>query len=113
MRSRHGKSRRQVCRSSELLELRRWSGVIGLTKALAWEKETKGFTDNAIAPGYCDTPMVAGVPEKIRQHSIESVPMKRLCEPREIARCVFFLASEDAFFVTGATLSANGALYMF
>ena len=88
------------------------AGVIGFTKALARENATKGITVNAIAPGYCDTPMVAAVPEKARQQIIDSIPMKRLGDPSEIARCVIFLSSEEASYVTGTTVSANGALYM-
>lgn len=88
------------------------AGVIGFTKALARESAAKGITVNAIAPGYADTPMVEKVPDKVIRNIIESVPVGRLAEPHEIARCVAFLASEDAGFITGATLDANGGLYM-
>lgn len=88
------------------------AGVIGFTKALALESAAKGITVNAIAPGYADTKMVAAVPEKIMAGILETVPVGRLAAPAEIGRCVAFLASDDAGFITGATLSANGGLYL-
>lgn len=88
------------------------SGIIGFTKALARESAGKGITVNAVAPGYADTPMVAKLPEKILERIVGSVPVGRLADPQEIARCVAFLASENAGFITGATLSVNGGLYM-
>jgi acetoacetyl-CoA reductase len=88
------------------------AGVIGFTKALARESAGKGITVNALAPGYADTPMVEKVPDEIMENILKQVPVGRLAEPHEIARCVAFLASEDAGFITGATLSVNGGLYM-
>ncbi len=88
------------------------AGVIGFTKALARESAGKGITVNALAPGYADTPMVEQVPDDIMDNILKQVPVGRLAEPHEIARCVAFLASEDAGFITGATLSVNGGLYM-
>lgn len=88
------------------------AGVIGFTKALARESANKGITVNALAPGYADTPMVEKVPDEIMETILKQVPVGRLAEPHEIARCVAFLASEDAGFVTGATISVNGGLYM-
>ncbi len=88
------------------------AGVIGFTKALARESASKGITVNAIAPGYTDTPMVDKVPDEIMETILKQVPVGRLAEPQEIARCVAFLASEDAGFITGATLSVNGGFYM-
>ena len=89
------------------------AGVFGFTKSVAQENATKGITVNAIAPGYIGTEMVRAVPEEVLKTKIlPLIPVGRLGEPEEIARCVVFLASEDAGFITGATISANGGQYM-
>lgn len=88
------------------------AGVIGFTKALAQETARKGITVNCIAPGYIDTDMVAAVPEKVLEGIIAQIPVGRLGKAEEIAKCVAFLASEDAGFITGATLTANGGHYI-
>ncbi len=88
------------------------AGILGFTKALALELATKGVTVNAIAPGYVATDMVMAIREDIRQAIIDTVPMKRLAKPEEIAACVSFLASDGAAYITGATLNVNGGLHM-
>jgi acetoacetyl-CoA reductase len=88
------------------------AGVIGFTKALAQETARKGITVNCIAPGYIDTEMVAAVPEKVLEGIIAQIPVGRLGKAVEIARCVVFLASDDAAFMTGATLTINGGQYI-
>jgi acetoacetyl-CoA reductase len=88
------------------------AGDIGFTKALAQEGARKGITVNAICPGYIATEMVMAVPEKVRESIIAQIPVGRLGEAAEIARCVVFLASDEAGFVTGSTLSANGGQLM-
>jgi len=89
------------------------AGVFGFTKAVAQENAAKGITVNAIAPGYIATEMVRAVPEEVLNTKIlPLIPVGRLGEPEEIARCVVFLAAEDAGFITGATLTANGGQYM-
>jgi len=88
------------------------AGDIGFTKALAQENAKKGVTVNAICPGYIATDMVMAVPEKVRESIIAQIPVGRLGEADEIARCVVFLASEKAGFITGATLTINGGQYM-
>ena len=89
------------------------AGLIGFTKALAQENAFKGITVNAVAPGYIGTEMVRAVPEDVLNSKIlPQIPVGRLGEPEEIARCVVFLASEDAGFITGSTVSANGGQYM-
>ena len=89
------------------------AGLIGFTKAVAQESAFKGITVNAIAPGYIGTEMVRAMPEEVLNTKIiPHIPMGRLGEPDEIARCVVFLASDDAGFITGSTLSANGGQYM-
>ncbi|MCI4662552.1 MAG: beta-ketoacyl-ACP reductase [Neomegalonema sp.] len=88
------------------------AGDLGFTKALAQEGAFKGITVNAICPGYIGTDMVMAVPEKVRESIIAQIPVGRLGQPEEIARCVCFLASDDAGFITGATITANGGQYM-
>ncbi|MBK1699283.1 acetoacetyl-CoA reductase [Rhodovibrio salinarum] len=88
------------------------AGIIGFTKSLAQEGARKGITANVVAPGYIDTEMVQQVPEEVREKIIAQIPINRLGEPEEIARCVTFLADDKAGFITGATLSANGGQYM-
>ncbi|WP_380054679.1 beta-ketoacyl-ACP reductase [Falsihalocynthiibacter sp. SS001] len=87
------------------------AGDLGLTKSLAQEGAFKGITVNAICPGYIATEMVMAVPEKVRDSIISQIPVGRLGEAEEIARCVVFLASDDAGFVTGSTITANGGQY--
>ncbi len=85
------------------------AGDLGFTKALAQEGAAKNITVNAICPGYIGTEMVLAVPEKVlNERIIPQIPVGRLGEPEEIARCVVFLVSDDAGFITGSTLSANG-----
>lgn len=89
------------------------AGDLGMTKALAQEGAAKGITVNAICPGYIGTEMVRAVPEKVlNERIIPQIPVGRLGEPEEIARCVVFLASDDAGFITGSTISANGGQYL-
>ena len=89
------------------------AGMIGFTKAVALENASKGITVNAVAPGYIGTEMVLAVPEKVlNEKIIPLIPVGRLGEPDEVARCVVFLAADAAGFITGSTLSANGGQYM-
>ena len=89
------------------------AGLIGFTKALAQENAFKGITVNAVAPGYIGTEMVRAVPEDVLNTKIiPQIPVGRLGEPEEIARCVVFLAADEAGFITGSTLTANGGQYM-
>jgi len=89
------------------------AGEIGFTKALAQENARAGITVNAICPGYINTEMVQAVPKDVLEKSIlPLIPVGRLGEPEDIARCVVFLASDDAGFITGSTLSANGGQVM-
>ncbi|MBD0414226.1 acetoacetyl-CoA reductase [Oryzicola mucosus] len=87
------------------------AGDLGFTKALAQEGARAGITVNAICPGYIATDMVMAVPEKVRESIIAQIPVGRLGEAEEIARCVVFLASDEAGFITGSTISANGGQY--
>ncbi len=88
------------------------AGELGFTKALAQEAARSGITVNAICPGYINTEMVQAVPKDVLEKSIlPLIPIGRLGEPEEIARCVVFLASDEAGLITGSTLSANGGQY--
>jgi acetoacetyl-CoA reductase len=87
------------------------AGDLGFIKSLAQEGASKGITANAICPGYIATEMVMAVPEKARQAIIDTIPTGRLGEPEEIARCVTFLAADDAGFINGSTISANGGQF--
>jgi acetoacetyl-CoA reductase len=88
------------------------AGELGFTKALAQEGARSGITVNAICPGYINTEMVQAVPKDVLEKNIlPQIPIGRLGEPEEIARCVVFLASDDAGLITGSTLTANGGQY--
>ncbi|MCQ2002412.1 beta-ketoacyl-ACP reductase [Rhizobium sp. NRK18] len=88
------------------------AGDLGFTKALAQEGAMKGITVNAICPGYIGTEMVRAIPEKVlNERILPLIPVGRLGEPEEIARCVLFLASDDSGFITGSTISANGGQF--
>lgn len=88
------------------------AGLIGFTKALAMEGARKGITVNCVAPGYIDTDMVADVPEKVLEGIIATIPVGRLGKASEIADMVTYLAADEAGFVTGATMTVNGAQYI-
>ena len=88
------------------------AGDLGIVKSLAQEGARFGITANAICPGYIATDMVMAVPEKVREAIIGQIPTGRLGEPEEIARCVVFLAADDAGFVNGSTITANGAQHL-
>ena len=88
------------------------AGDLGFTKALAQESAKSGITVNAICPGYIATEMVKAVPKDVLDKNIlPLIPAGRLGEPEEIARCVVFLASDDAGLITGSTISANGGQF--
>ncbi|MEO0762025.1 MAG: SDR family oxidoreductase, partial [Pseudomonadota bacterium] len=87
------------------------AGDIGFSRALAQEGARNNITVNVVAPGYIATDMVMAVPEKVRESIIAQIPVGRLGEADEIARCVVFLASDQAGFISGSTISANGAQF--
>jgi len=88
------------------------AGELGFTKALAQEGARAGITVNAVCPGYIATEMVKAISQEVLQKNIlPQIPIGRLGEPAEIARCVVFLASDDAGLITGSTLTANGGQY--
>jgi len=89
------------------------AGELGFTKALARESARSGITVNAVCPGYIATEMVKSVPQEVLDKNIlPQIPLGRLGEPDEVARCVVFLVSDDAGLITGSTLSANGGQVM-
>jgi len=88
------------------------AGEIGFVKALAQESARLGITVNSIAPGYIGTEMVKAVPAEALAKIVATIPVGRLGEPEDIARCVVFLVSDDAGFITGATMTVNGAQYI-
>ena len=88
------------------------AGMIGLTKSLALESARKNITVNSICPGYIQTDMTGAMREDILDAIVSEIPLGRLGQPDEIAALVSYLCSENAAFITGATLSANGGQYM-
>ena len=88
------------------------AGDLGITKSLAHEGARMGITANAICPGYISTEMVTKMPDRVRESIVAQIPVGRLGTPHEIARCVVFLASDDAGFINGSTISANGGHYV-
>ncbi|MEC7546767.1 MAG: acetoacetyl-CoA reductase [Pseudomonadota bacterium] len=88
------------------------AGMHGFTKAVAQEVASKGVTVNTISPGYVATSMIMEVPEEIREGIRKGIPVGRFGKPEDIARVVSFLAHEDAGFITGTNVSANGGQYM-
>lgn len=88
------------------------AGMLGFTKALALESAAKGITVNAVAPGYIATDMVAAMDDAVLQRIVAQIPAGRLGTPDEVARIVQFLVSEEAGFINGSTISANGGQYM-
>jgi acetoacetyl-CoA reductase len=87
------------------------AGDLGIVKSLAQEGARNNITANAICPGYIGTDMVMAVPENVRESIIAQIPAGRLGEPEEIARAVKFLVADDAGFINGSTISANGAQF--
>lgn len=88
------------------------AGMIGFTRALAQEGARKGVTVNAVAPGYIGTDMVAKLDEKVLAGIVGQIPVGRLGTPEEIGACVAFLADDNAGFITGSVISANGGQYI-
>jgi acetoacetyl-CoA reductase len=89
------------------------AGLLGFSKAVALESAAKGITVNVIAPGYIATEMVQAVPKDVLETKIlPQIPVGRLGTAEEVARCVAFLAGDEAGFITGACLDANGGQYM-
>ena len=88
------------------------AGLIGLTKSLAQELASRNVTVNAVAPGFIETDMTGALTDDQKNKITESIPLKRIGKPEEIAAAVRFLASEEAGYVTGHVLDVNGGMYM-
>jgi 3-oxoacyl-[acyl-carrier protein] reductase len=88
------------------------AGVAAMTKSLAKEFAGRGVTVNAVAPGFIETEMVQGIPERVRNKLLEQIPLKRFGTAEEIGRAVIYLCSPDGDYITGAELSINGGLLM-
>ena len=88
------------------------AGVIGLTKALAKEFAGKKVTCNAVAPGYIETDMTAGLSQAAREYADTAIPLKRMGTAEDVANAVVFLASDLASYITGEVIKVDGGLYM-
>ena len=88
------------------------AGMIGLTKTLAKELATRGITVNAIAPGYIETTMTAGLKENVRDEMLKMIPLRRFGQIEDIAFMIVVLASEQAGYITGQVIPVNGGMYM-
>lgn len=86
------------------------AGVIGLTKSLAKEMGQRQITVNAIAPGYIDTDMTKQLPEAIKEKILDTIPLKRIGTPEDIAESCVFLASDKASYITGQVIGINGGM---
>ena len=88
------------------------AGVIGLTKACAKELAPRHIRVNAVAPGFIETAMTDGIPAKLRDEMIASIPLGRMGQPEDVAKAVCFLASEEASYITGQVLVVDGGMVM-
>jgi 3-oxoacyl-[acyl-carrier protein] reductase len=88
------------------------AGIAGFTKSMARELGSRGITVNAIAPGFIQTAMTAGLPEVVQKAFMEQIPLKRFAAPEEVAELALYLASDGAGYVTGQVIGINGGLYM-
>lgn len=89
------------------------AGLLGLTKALAAEYASKGITVNAVAPGFIESDMTTGLPEEVKKGYLARIPAARFGRPEEVASVVTFLASEDATYVNGQTITVDGGMVMY
>jgi 3-oxoacyl-[acyl-carrier protein] reductase len=88
------------------------AGVIGYSKSLAQEVASRGITVNVVAPGFIATPMTDVLDDAQKENLLTRVPANRLGNPEEIAASVVFLASDEAAYITGATMHVNGGMAM-
>jgi len=88
------------------------AGVAAFTKSLAKELAGKGVTVNAVAPGFIETEMIEGIPDKVKNRLLDQIPLKRFGSAEEVARAVCYIVSSDGDYITGAELSINGGLLM-
>jgi len=89
------------------------AGIIGLTKSIARELGSRGITCNAVAPGFIDTDMTKELPETVTETMLSQIPLKRFGTTADVANLVVFLASEQASYITGQTISVDGGMTMY
>lgn len=89
------------------------AGIIGFTRAVAREMASRGITVNAVAPGYIETELTAGLGDQVRAAILETIPLGRLGTPQDVANLVCFLASDAAAYITGQTLTVDGGMVMY
>jgi len=88
------------------------AGILGFTRCVAQEAAPRGITVNAVAPGFIDTEMTAGLSQKIKEHFLQQVPLGRIGRPEDVAEAVHWLCSEAAGYITGQTIHVNGGMFM-
>jgi len=88
------------------------AGLIGLTMALAREVASRNITCNAVAPGFIETAMTAGLGDEFKQNAVGMIPLGRVGSPEDVANAVAFLASDEASYITGHVLNVNGGMLM-
>jgi 3-oxoacyl-[acyl-carrier protein] reductase len=88
------------------------AGLIGLTKAIAQEMASRNITVNAVAPGFIDTDMTQALSPEVKERILNSIPLKRMGTPEDVAAAVRFLAGEEAGYITGHVLNVNGGMFM-
>jgi len=88
------------------------AGIMGFSKSVAKEVAGRGITVNAVAPGYIDTEMTAGLPDKVKQEFLSQVPLGRMGRPEDVAEAVYWLSSEAATYITGQVIHVSGGMYM-
>ncbi len=88
------------------------AGIIGFTKSVAKELARYSITVNAVAPGFTETELIAGLPDEVRHRLVEQVPMKRFANPEEVAELVLYLASSKAGYITGQVMTVSGGAFL-
>ena len=88
------------------------AGVIGFSKSAAKELAARGITVNMVAPGFIATDMTAAMTDKAKEMTLTGIPLKRMCEPEDVANAVLFLASDNASYITGQTINVDGGMVM-
>jgi 3-oxoacyl-[acyl-carrier protein] reductase len=88
------------------------AGIMGFTKTVAREAAGRGITVNAVAPGFINTEMTAGLPDKVKAYFLQQIPLARIGEPEDVAEAVYWLCSDAARYITGQVVHVNGGLFM-
>jgi 3-oxoacyl-[acyl-carrier protein] reductase len=88
------------------------AGIMGFSKSVAKEMAVRGVTVNVVAPGYIDTEMTSGLPDKVKDGFLSQIPLRRIGSPEDVAEAVYWLASDAAGYITGQVLHVSGGMYM-